>query len=80
MNSQNRIFSETKCYFDVKKDYCKALKVKDCKNCSFFKTEKQYYEDLEKNAKILSAKGLKPFKYSRFNGKVNIECVGVTEL
>lgn len=41
MNDKN------KCYFD--QDYkCTALNVKDCKKCSFRKTEEQYREGQDK--------------------------------
>lgn len=38
-----------KCFaYDEKHDRCKVLKVIDCQNCKFFKTEEQFKKDAEK--------------------------------
>ena len=34
-----------KCFADVSISNCSILKQKECENCSFFKTKKQYRED-----------------------------------
>lgn len=38
-----------KCFaYDEKHDRCKVLKVIDCQNCKFFKTEEQFKKDAAK--------------------------------
>ena len=35
----------SKCFADVSISNCSILKQKECENCNFFKTKKQYRED-----------------------------------
>lgn len=37
-----------KCFADIAPHRCTALKVKECKGCKFFKTQKQFDEDRKK--------------------------------
>jgi hypothetical protein len=57
------------CYFEKGGNFCEALKYKECENCSFRKTEKEYHDARAKAEEILERKGLKPFEYSGADGK-----------
>ena len=46
------------CYFDRGKR-CEALTVKECKGCTFRKTEFEYNKGIERANEILKAKGFK---------------------
>ena len=50
-----------KCYFDISKKRCEALKVKECEGCTFRKTEQEYNAGIEHADEILKAKGLKAY-------------------
>ena len=47
-----------KCYFDRSKEYCEALKVKECEGCKFRKTEAEFYDGIAHSKEILKSKGL----------------------
>ena len=42
--------------FAYHKGHCTALYCEDCTNCKFFKTKKQYYEDIIKAQKKLNSR------------------------
>lgn len=46
-----------KCFADIGKKECAALKEKNCTECNFYKTEKEYLEGVRKTRQQLKEVG-----------------------
>ena len=54
--------NDNKCVFNTKRNYCSAIRIKDCDGlntkCKFYKTKKQFDEENDRAIDICRDKGL----------------------
>lgn len=69
----------SKCKFDARPGFCAALTMKICRECKFYKTEKEFKEGIERAEELLEKKGLIPIETTNDEGKNIISVVERTD-